>query len=220
MLRLHAAANDLSDELLVQFNAEASPAFEGNRDAPKMRSDGEAPQLFSLSEEGTELSINTLPYRDETIVIPIGFELSTENEVSFNFTNLESFSPLAEIYLEDLLTGQMINLREQQEYSFTHATENDPLRFRLHFKGVVGLDEQTVAGHLIWSYDDKVYVSIPALTGDKVALQLIDLQGKMIYQGEHNLSNPEIISVRTNQHVLVARIIAGNQVFTNKVFIR
>lgn len=220
MLRLHAAANNLSDELLVQFNADASPTFEGNRDAKKMRSDGEAPQLFSLSEEGTELSINTLPYRDETIVIPIGFELSTESEVSFNFTNLESFSPLAEIYLEDLLSGQMINLREQQEYSFTHATENDPFRFRLHFKGVVGLDEQAVSGHLIWSYDDKIYVCIPALTGKKVTLQLVDLQGKMIYQGAHNLSNPEIITVRTNQHVLVARIIAGNQVFTNKVFIR
>ncbi|MDC7238101.1 MAG: S8 family serine peptidase [Sphaerochaetaceae bacterium] len=220
MLRLHAAANNLSDELLVQFNADASPTFEGNRDAQKMRSDGEAPQLFSLSEEGTELSINTLPYRDETIVIPIGFELSTVSEVSFNFTNLESFSPLAEIYLEDLLSGQMINLREQQEYSFTHATENDPLRFRLHFKGVVGLDEQAVSGHLIWSYDDKVYVSIPALTGEKAIIQLVDMQGKILYQGAHNLSNPEIITVRTNQHVLVARIIAGNQVFTNKVFIR
>ncbi|MDD4087785.1 MAG: hypothetical protein PHP48_11140, partial [Bacteroidales bacterium] len=68
--------------------------------------------------------------------------------------------------------------------------------------------------------DDKVYVSIPALTGEKAIIQLIDMQGKMIYQGEHNLSNPEIITVRTNQHVLVARIIAGNQVFTNKVFIR
>lgn len=220
MLRLHAAANNLSDELLVQFNADASPTFEGNRDAQKMRSEGEAPQLFSLSEEGTELSINTLPYRDETIVIPIGFELSTESEVSFNFTNLESFSPLAEIYLEDLLSGQMINLREQQEYSFTHATENDPLRFRMHFKGVVGLDEQAVSGHLIWSYDDKVYVSIPALTGEKAIIQLVDMQGKILYQGAHNLSNPEIITVRTNQHVLVARIIAGNQVFTSKVFIR
>lgn len=220
LLKLKVVANSFSDEIIVQFSEGSSMAFEGNRDAQKLRSPGDAPQLYSLTPEGTELSINTVPFANETIIIPVGFELAANENAVFNFTNLESFDPNITIYLEDLLSDEMIDVREQPSYAFTHDEGNEALRFRLHFKSVVGVDEQQLSAYQIWSYDSKVYVSIPALTGEKALVQLIDAQGKVVYQGEHHLSNPEIINVHSNQQLLIARIITGTQVYTQKVFIR
>ncbi len=220
LLRIYANSENGQDEIVMRLHDEATENFDGAFDASKLFGSETLPQLYSLTAEKRMLSINSFKLSDEVTIVPMGVEWAEEGVINLMFNNLESFDSNTLIYLEDLLTGQMINLCDQQEYSFTHASDNDPLRFRLHFKGVVGLDEQSLTEHLIWSYDDKVYVSIPALTGEKAIIQLVDLQGKMIYQGEHNLSNPEIITVRTNQHVLVARIIAGKQVFTNKLFIR
>ncbi|MBZ0242457.1 MAG: choice-of-anchor J domain-containing protein, partial [Bacteroidales bacterium] len=194
LLKLKVNANNFSDELIVQFSEGSSMAFEGNRDAQKLRSPGDAPQLYSLTPEGTELSINTIPFSNETIIIPVGFELAANENAVFNFTNLESFDPNITIFLEDLLSGEMIDVREQQVYTFMHDEGNEALRFRLHFKSVVGVDEQQLSAYQVWSYDSKVYISIPALTGDKALIQLIDVQGKVVYEGEHHLSNPEIIN--------------------------
>ncbi len=114
----------------------------------------------------------------------------------------------------------MINLQDQQVYAFMHDESNDALRFRLHFMDIVDIDEQQNAFHKIWNYNNHVYVSIPALSGEKAVIQLIDLQGKIVYQGDHLLNNPEIIAVRSTQQLLIARVITGTQVFTQKVFIR
>lgn len=101
-----------------------------------------------------------------------------------------------------------------------HDESDDALRFRIHFKNVVGLIEPEPSSFQIWSNDSKVYINIPNSKNEKASIQFLDLQGKVIYQGEHYLSNPEIIHVQSNQHILIARIITGNHVYTQKVFIR
>jgi hypothetical protein len=101
-----------------------------------------------------------------------------------------------------------------------HDESDDALRFRIHFKNVVGLIEPEPSSFQIWSNDSKVYINIPNSINEKALIQFFDLQGKVVYKGEHYLNNPEIIDVHSNQRILIARIITGNHVYTQKVFIR
>ena len=220
LLRIKTTTENGDDEIVVRLLEDATQEFDGAYDASKLFGSETLPQLYSLTSDERMLSINSIALEDKATVVPVGFEWASNGEASLNFTELESFDPNITIFLEDLLTGKMIDLREQQVYTFMHDEGNEALRFRLHFKSVVGVDEQQLSAYQVWSYDSKVYVSIPALTGDKALIQLVDAQGKVVYEGEHHLSNPEIIHVHSNQQVLIARVITGTQVYTQKVFIR
>ncbi|MDY0075711.1 MAG: fibronectin type III domain-containing protein [Bacteroidales bacterium] len=223
LLRITSATENGNDEIVVRLHPDATPEFDREYDASKLFGSVSLPQLYSLTADERMLSINTIPLEDEPTVVPVGFEWPNKAEVNLKITELESFDPSINIFLEDLLSGEMIDVREQSVYSFIHDESYEALRFNLHFikdAVTVGVDEQQLSAYQVWSYDSKVYVSIPALTGDKALIQLVDAQGKVVYEGEHHLSNPEIINVRTNQQLLIARIITGTQVYTQKVFIR
>ncbi|MDY0075713.1 MAG: choice-of-anchor J domain-containing protein [Bacteroidales bacterium] len=223
LLRITSATENGNDEIVVRLHPDATPEFDREYDASKLFGSESLPQLYSLTADERMLSINTIPLGDVPVVVPVGFEWPNKAEVNLKITELESFDPSINIFLEDLLSGEMIDLREQPAYSFMHDESYEALRFNLHFikdAVAVGVDEQQLSAYQVWSYDSKVYVSIPALTGDKALIQLVDAQGKVVYQGEHHLSNPEIIHVRSNQQVLIARVITGTQVYTQKIFIR
>lgn len=220
LMRIIAITENGDDEIVVRLLEDATPEFDPAYDASKLFGSETLPQLYSLTTDERMLSINSIALEEGASVIPVGFEWPINGEVKLSFTELESFNTNITIFLEDMLTGEMINLQEQQVYAFIHDESNDALRFRLHFMDVVNVNEQQFSSYKIWSYDNKVYVSIPALSGEKALIQLIDLQGKIVYQGEHLLNNPEIIAISSTQQLLIARVITGTQVFTQKVFIR
>ena len=62
--------------------------------------------IRSIAEDGTELAINVLDekkyYQEEVISVPVHFQCGYECEYTFNFADIESFDPGAEILLEDL----------------------------------------------------------------------------------------------------------------------
>ncbi|MCK9451323.1 MAG: hypothetical protein M0Q90_06490, partial [Bacteroidales bacterium] len=223
LMSITSATENGIDEIVVRIHQDATHEFDREYDASKLFGSAPLPQLYSLTADERMLSINTIPLDDVSVVVPVGFEWPNKGEVNLKITELESFDPSINIFLEDLLSGEMIDLRKQPMYSFMHDESYEALRFNLHFikdAVAVGVNNQELLAYRIWSYDSKVYVSIPALTGEKALIQLIDAQGKMVYQGEHHLSNPEILAVRLTKQVLVARIITGTRVYTQKVFIR
>ncbi|MDA3944053.1 MAG: choice-of-anchor D domain-containing protein [Bacteroidetes bacterium] len=220
ILKIAVSANNSADATFIRFRELADNNYNGFDDASKLRGFAGSPQLYTQSADEIALSINTLATSQETVIVPLAYELEVAGEAQLSFEYLETFDPAVTIFLEDTHLDKMIDLREQSNYSFEHLLENDPLRFKLHFIGVTSVEEQQLSAYQIWSYDSKVYVSIPALTGDKAVIELIDAQGKVVYEGEHHLSNPEILAVHTNQQLLIARIITGTQVYTQKVFIR
>jgi hypothetical protein len=141
MLRVRAEANGFSDEAIVRFHADASLNFEMNLDVDKLRGNEVAPQLYTLSADARELSINSVPFAVENFIMPLNFESASEGEISFIFSELNTFEEGASMFLEDKTTGEMINILEQQSYSFNHTAGNDPDRFNLHFFGVTGIDD-------------------------------------------------------------------------------
>jgi hypothetical protein len=189
-------------------------------DVDKLFGSASAPQLYSLTSEERQLSINSLPYSDQTQIIPLGFELQSQGTITLNFNGIESFAPTTSIFLEDLLTGQMINLREQPAYSFAHVQGNNALRFNLHFMGVTSTDEiKLPADHRMWSQHDRIYISIPDKAGERARIELFDLLGNKLDEYSLTLGSPTVLHSRYSGIVIV-RAIAGNRVYTSKLFIR
>lgn len=218
-LRLFAHSGDFTDEIVVRYLAESSPDFDGQYDALKFKNWNAAPNIYSLASDKTELSINSIPYSTETYVMEVGFERGEAGEAVIEVQGMESFGDWVTIFLEDLLTGARIDLRDQNTYSFIHEPENDPLRFTLRFMGVTGTDELSAENDFrIWSANSMLYLShfadAPAL------MEVFDLQGRLLYSEKLNgMSSTSVGNLPLDQ-VLIVRLSSNESVTNQKVLIR
>lgn len=220
MLRIHAQTEQGTDEMVVRLHRDATDAFDSQFDASKIYGSSALPQLYSISADGRKLSINTLPLAEDATVVPVALEWESDAEVTLAFSNLHSFEPALKLFLEDLLTGEMIELREQSNYTFIHSESNHALRFNLHLYDVVSVDEfDALSTHHIWNHNNRMYVSIPSHTGEHATIELFDLLGKKLVETDLKLEDPVSLHVPANGIVIV-RVTTGNEVYTNKLFIR
>jgi hypothetical protein len=219
-LSIKVNANNYVDEALVLFADGGSPAFNNLFDTEKLNGLSDAPQLFTLKADDVPVTLNTLPYStSETVDVPLNFSLNSDQEVTLNFSGINSFEVSYGIQLEDLLTGQLVDLREQSAYTFAHSQSNDASRFVLHFFGVTGVDSPIANQDCkIWNRNEQVYISIPALAGENARIELYDLLGSKLNEINCTMNNPTIINA-PNSGVVMVKVVTGKKVYSSKLLI-
>lgn len=223
LLKIAVSANSSSDATFIRFRQQAVNTYNGFDDASKLKGFSGAPQLYTHSTDNRELSINTLATSQETVIVPLSFELDASGEAVMSFEYLETFEPEVDVYLEDLLTDQMINIRETGHYTFSHEVENDPLRFNLHFMGVAAVqDLQASENHFkVWTNENQLYI-LPTdkLTEGLLQIELFDLSGRLIQSVDKQIQKPMILSIPDYKGIMLVRIQNEKLVQTQKIFIR
>jgi hypothetical protein len=218
VLRIKATTANGDDHSTIRLLDAASAAFDGSYDARKLNGSSELPQLYTLTSDNHRLSINALPL-EETTIVPLALNWANSGEVTLNFTNLQSFESATTIFLEDLLTEEMMDIREHPAYTFNYTEGDEPMRFRIHFKGVTSVDDLAAANHHIWSHDDRIYITMPESFGNMVRIELFDLLGNRVMDMRRSLDNPTIIR-STAKGVVIVRVTEADRVYTQKLFIR
>ncbi|MBG0781452.1 MAG: S8 family peptidase [Bacteroidales bacterium] len=219
-LRLFAHSGDFTDEIVVRYLPESSHDFDGQYDALKFKNWSAAPNIYSLTPDKTELSINSIPYSAETYLMEIGFEWNGSGEAAIEVQGIESFGDWVTIFLEDLLTGSRIDLHDQNTYTFIHEADNDPLRFALRFMGVTGADELNNAEKdiRIWTANRMLYLS--HLVDAPAHLEVFDLQGRLLYSEKLNSNSSTSVGGLPLDQVLIVRLSSNESVTNQKVIIR
>jgi hypothetical protein len=218
-LRIQVQTTEGKDESIIHLRQSATAAFDGQFDARKLYGSLALPQLYSLSSDNQMLSINALAVNDETTIVPLAVEWSQSGEITLSFSNLEGFENSTTIFLEDLLTEEMMDIREHPAYTFNYTEGDEPMRFRIHFKGVTSVDDLAAANHHIWSHDDRIYITMPESFGNMVRIELFDLLGNRVMDMRRSLDNPTIIR-STAKGVVIVRVTEADRVYTQKLFIR
>ncbi len=70
----------------------------------------------------------------------LGVSAPVAGDYTITASNIESFDASTPIFLEDIATGQVINLREVSSYTFT-AGEGTAERFVVHFTECQGIGQ-------------------------------------------------------------------------------
>ncbi|MDY0103841.1 MAG: right-handed parallel beta-helix repeat-containing protein [Lentimicrobium sp.] len=213
-LRIHATANNMSDEALVGFAEGAQNAYDAKEDAVKFYGANEAPQLYTTVDD-TKLSINNLNQLNRNVDVPLNFETDLAGEITLTFSQLESFPSDKQITFEDKLTGQLINIRQQQVYAFTHQPGNTTERFVVHFGLVAGIDNQTTKISSLWFNGNTLYLSAPHQVGQKALLEILNTTGQVLFT--KNLSLDHLNTIQLNfRGPIVARVTTSDNVITAK----
>jgi photosystem II stability/assembly factor-like uncharacterized protein len=217
LLRLKAEANNRSDEIILRFVAGADADF-GLADVHKVFGNPNSPQLYSNSSDSKKLSINALDYSNE-VSVTVGFQMDGNHEVHLDFNNMESFNSDAAILFEDLIEEQTIDLRSQSEYSFYHSGNNEPMRFLVHFKGLVQLDEKDYeSGYYCVVEGNSIHIHHPGPIGEKANIQLYGMLGQKLFESDLTTRNP-ICVTSPSKGLVILQLIVGDNLYRSKVIV-
>ena len=132
-IKLTANGNGFDDETFIRFEQGASANFDGAFDAWKMQNlNPLVPTLSSVINDSLDLSINTFPELTSGITIPIRMRVDSSGTYSIRRDSMLMLPMSSCIQLEDLATGNMIDLRSAISYSFTISDTTNTPRFLLH----------------------------------------------------------------------------------------
>ncbi|MFN8256849.1 MAG: T9SS type A sorting domain-containing protein [Bacteroidales bacterium] len=138
ILRIQISQNGYSDEALVRTLPSESGVTDGHDskyDAYKMFAwDKTKPQIYTENPGQTNLfAINSMEEVSAGKIIPLCVYAGTAGEHTIHF--LENSFKNVHVYLEDKVVnpGNLVNIRNTNNYTFNQNVENNTTRFALHF---------------------------------------------------------------------------------------
>jgi hypothetical protein len=114
------------DETVVRFTENASVDFDNGKDARKILAPVFVQDNSALRTvmNGVSYSVNALPLED--LIIP----LDVKGQGELTFTGANDFADI-DIYLEDRLTGELIDMKANQSYVFDNSQTGFTHRFNI-----------------------------------------------------------------------------------------
>jgi hypothetical protein len=214
LLSLTVTNGAVNDETIIYFNENATMSLDYDYDANKLMAPA-APQLYTMLGE-ERMAINSFNNTTETPSVKLGINAPETGEYTINASNIESFDASAPLYLEDLVTGQIVNLRETSSYTFT-AEEGTAERFLVHFSEVQGIgDPASNVVNGIYAVDDKVIVNFNGVSGE---IAVYNILGQEITRSVAS-NGLNIVPVSQGNAIYIVKVISDNTTVTKKVFVK
>lgn len=219
IIRLNASGNGFTDETVITFLADATDDFDGYYDLEKFFNIEESPQLYSMAgNRNYGFNVMAPEYKDK--VVQLGFENTLQGNYKLYIAVLENLDPGINVYLEDILTGQVSKLSEGMAIYFDHNPLNEPHRFNLHFKdSYFGEDELSGNEASIYAFGKTIYIETPGLKAGQI--KIYNVIGQEIHRSEITAGNRYgKINLNDETGYYFVKVQTGDQVITQKVFIR
>jgi hypothetical protein len=131
---------------------------------------------------------------------------------------LESFYLNSEIYLEDLFTNEIIDLREQSNYSFQANVSDDNHRFKIHFYGVTDIEKIKNPKIKIYSNNNKVYVKMRN-SGSEYKIIIFDILGREVLNKNIISQGHDTFLLDYKKGVFIVLLTYKNTIFTKNIVI-
>ena len=202
-------------ETIIQFNADASDAFDLKYDSYFMS--GYAPYFYS-SADGKALSTNTLPELKEELTIPLYFIKNSSSMFYIEAEGLNNLIPSFPVYLTDLQTNYTQNLTNNPVYSFTSEEGDVSQRFLLHFKAVGTEDPPVPTRNIqVWSAHNTVYILNPE--NQKGEIEVLNLFGQKVAHESLTGDITQEFQINVPAAYYLVSIISKNSITNRKVFL-
>lgn len=218
VLRLYCTDNLKTDDIIVHFRQDATNEFDTHCDAYKLSGGIKVPQLSTITSDGYKAAINSLPLASGQQVIPVNLNYYQPAQLTFTASGMELFEHQPTIFLEDKLENKLINLYEQPEYTFDYST-NDTARFNLVFTDFTNIEKPATSSFIAYQQEDRIRILYPEIKGEKAAVRLYDMTGKMVSSTEAVFG--EIIDVKApeTQGVYIIQVVNKDKTNSRKVVI-
>ena len=168
LLRMEVNGMGSADESVVYFDPTSVSTYDASRDGIKILPTGPGVASLYTLVDNHMLSINVMGDLNQDYSIPLGVRIQAAGTYDIKATDLSSMAPTAMVYLEDLVTGTMQNLRQNAVYTVNLAANDYTNRFVLHFHPALGFNGngETCAGN-----DGTIGISYPSASTVNVSVK-------------------------------------------------
>ncbi len=221
LIRLSAGFENSSvnDHMVVYFSNDARTEFDAAYDALKiMNTDTGVPNIYAITDDSRELSINALPYPTAgTYVVNLALTAKAKGTVIFKASEILNIPSGYKVYLKDAFTGRIQNLQSSPEYRFEINNESYTDRFKLIFSTeTIAQEAFGTASYNAYTKDGNVYLNLK-LSEEQVAVSVCDLTGRILLQtniygeGHHRIgkltgAGVYIVSIYTDMGILSKKV--------------
>ena len=173
-------------------------------------------KMFSLNESAPSLYINkgvgnyTVVYIDDEKSLPLNFE--AESMSMFTISLSEAGNDFTQIYLEDRLTGEKVNLLTDS-YSFLHSKSNTKERFVLSF-----VNKQQTTDNSHFAYINNGEIIINDINGN-AQINIYDVTGRRVYNNANMDAACHVHTYGYSSGVYIIRKIDDEGIKTQKIVI-
>ncbi len=223
------------DYAVVQFRTGATKAFDASFDAHKLN--GSVLNVSSLGSDQVNMSINKRPMLASVVdSIPMKVEVYSNGQYSFAFTEMESFTTNAKVYLHDRFTGttQQITLGFTYDFVVNSDARTQGKRFVLIAvpEAVTGIDEHLVTEQFTLfpnpgSRGAEVTALIQGIRSQgSLSIEVIDAAGRRVHMESFNSSDlvdgkgTRKLDVKLGGGVYTVRLLGKGRVMNQKLVIQ
>jgi hypothetical protein len=214
--------NNLYNEILLGFFEGATTGIDQGYDAYKLKGNPDI-ALYSLMDGYTEgFAIQSLPPITGKTEVKLGLDIGIAGSYTFKIKNTENFNPQVDIYLEDLVSGTITDLKKDSSYQVILNPEVYKSRFLLQFypnKIITNVDKITLNALEIYTYNNKIFIKGKVNTYYPVIIT--DITGRLagsyiIKTGSVNEISPEglagiyFVSVVTDKGIVTKKIFCNS----------
>lgn len=175
------AANAADDKAYVNFDLGYTTAFDSLEDAAKVQGTSQGiPVIYTLTSNGVSCATNNYGEFNTDEVIPVGVNVDSDGEYTFNIEGVVNFRPTSLIMLEDKSYGSFVVLNSNTYTTTINATDTETGRFYLHVKkpaqyAYMNANCSNTGGKIDIAYSpDVVWTSVNLLDSTGALLQTLN----------------------------------------------
>jgi hypothetical protein len=183
LLEVRDQATEGFDRMCVVFRNHASTNAVDAYDAYKLINTSKGvSQIYTTSPDGANLITSVIPKDEASLPVTL-IPSAVEQEVELTASRLETLVSPETVQLEDLKTGDIVDLTKQS-YRFTTAPTDNSNRFILHFKNVLGTaagisDALYAKPHIAYASSEITISGLQKVDAGS-RLTITDIQGRIL----------------------------------------
>lgn len=204
-LSISTDMNSFADEAIIRFEENATPGFDPSFDAYDITGLNESPNIYTVSNDDVNLSINSYTNFEENIIISLGCYVGTDGYYAIEATSILNFPENTVVFLEDKFENVFVDLTKQNAYTFYGSQIDEPDRFSLHFIKNPDNTIEFAESCCVKIYTLNSAIRLKRLDSNMLNgnLQVFDLMGRLIVEKYIAGSNQYTLPVNANGILMV-----------------
>lgn len=216
---LNFQQNNYSDEVWIGFDAVSTDEFDDGIDISKMFSFTEQSEVYCMNNN-LEMSVNMVQNPNGLAkTIPIFFKAVTADICTVNLTQktgLEDYN----ILLEDLLTGDIVNVSDMINYEFNTEAGAPHNRFLLHLMPVGTQIEDPLTNNSVKIYSNQQHIYIKnhgKYASKPKKVFIYNINGLLIEKMTLKNNDLDILKNDFNERVVIVKALYEDKIFSQKI---
>jgi glutamine phosphoribosylpyrophosphate amidotransferase len=155
------------------------------------------------------------------MIIPLGFQCGLNSQFKLIADSIASFSENISIYLEDLKTKTIQDLRLNPCYTFSYDTLENSNRFLLHFEDAAfGIkDSKRIIPVEIYSYRDAIYIRSDEIDLRESKIFVYDLTGGLCFKTLLSERSIDKVIPGVVEGVYFVRLVKGENIYNVRLLL-